>query len=107
MFRSKLSLSETTLVWIKMPPDVHKFFFCRSTCPKGTAPAARMRVGAVNRFSPLLRFISPEVCGPHEREEREKGGFERKPHDVRIESGSGFAAFHFRGAEVDYTINYQ
>ena len=26
VFRSKLSLSETTLVWIKMPPDVHKFF---------------------------------------------------------------------------------
>ena len=54
-----------------------------------------MQVGAVNRFSPLLRFIPPEVCGPHEREE--KGVHD---DDVRIESGSRFAAF--RGAEIDW-----
>ena len=34
MFRSKLSLSETMLVWVEMPPDVHKFFLFSEHMPK-------------------------------------------------------------------------
>ena len=34
VFRSKLSLSETMLVWVEMPPDVHKFFLFSEHMPK-------------------------------------------------------------------------